>query len=86
SEAFYNLNGKPPGPTWDSIAGIYKTKDDGFVRLHTNFPHHRKGLLDLLGIEDTPQVTRNCVQEALLLWNALDFEEAAGEKGMCAFA
>ncbi|ESK85572.1 l-carnitine dehydratase bile acid-inducible protein f [Moniliophthora roreri MCA 2997] len=86
SEAFYNLNGKPPGSIWDSIAGIYKTKDDGFVRLHTNFPHHRKGLLDILGIEDTPEVTRNRVQEALLSWNALDFEEAAGNKGMCAFA
>ncbi|KAG7088677.1 hypothetical protein E1B28_012648 [Marasmius oreades] len=66
--------------------GIYRTKGDGYVRLHTNFPHHRKGLLDILKIEDTPAVTRDQVQEALLQWTALDFENAAQEKGICAFA
>ncbi|KAK7021798.1 hypothetical protein VNI00_017242 [Paramarasmius palmivorus] len=86
SEAYYILNGKRPGSIWDTVAGVYRTKDNGFVRLHTNFPHHRKGLLDILGIENTPQVSRDDVQNALLEWNALDFEQASGEKGMCAFA
>ncbi|KAG7088676.1 hypothetical protein E1B28_012648 [Marasmius oreades] len=86
SHAFYTIDGKPPGPPSDPIMGIYRTKGDGYVRLHTNFPHHRKGLLDILKIEDTPAVTRDQVQEALLQWTALDFENAAQEKGICAFA
>lgn len=25
---------------WDAIAGLYKTKDDSYVRIHTNFPQY----------------------------------------------
>ncbi|KAF9265396.1 CoA-transferase family III [Marasmius fiardii PR-910] len=86
SQKFYSIEGKPAGPEDDPIMGLYTTKGDGYVRLHTNFPHHRKGLLDILKIEDTPEVTRDQVQEALLKWTALDFENAAQAKHMCAFA
>src|SRR4030081_3391200 len=41
-ERYLRVDGKPPPPAWDAIAGIYKARD-GFVRLHTNFPHHRAG-------------------------------------------
>jgi hypothetical protein len=39
SESWYTVDGEIPttslrGP----LAGLYKTKDDGCVRLHTNFP------------------------------------------------
>jgi len=44
---------------WDSVAGIYETKPKGelrqFVRLHTNFPHHKRGLLRILNLLKTPQ-------------------------------
>ena len=40
SERYARLDGKPPGPAWDTIAGVYRTGDGGHVRLHTNFPHH----------------------------------------------
>src|SRR6201995_140961 len=33
SERYLRVDGKPPGPGWDAIAGIYKTRG-GFVRLH----------------------------------------------------
>ncbi|KAK7466461.1 hypothetical protein VKT23_005182 [Stygiomarasmius scandens] len=85
SETFYTLDGKAPGPIWDQIAGLYRTKD-GHVRVHTNFPHHRHGILKILGIIDTPEVTREQVQDALLQWTSQDFEASAGEAGMCAFA
>src|SRR5262245_29937443 len=49
SERYMRLDGKPPGPAWDKIAGVYRTGDDRRVRLHTNFPHHRDGILTLLG-------------------------------------
>ena len=41
SERYLRVDGKPPPPTWDPTAGIYRTGDARFVRLHTNFPHHR---------------------------------------------
>src|SRR6266545_403294 len=41
SERYLRVDGKPPPPAWDAIAGIYKTRDQRFVRLHTNFRHHR---------------------------------------------
>ncbi|RDB16018.1 Succinate--hydroxymethylglutarate CoA-transferase [Hypsizygus marmoreus] len=87
SEAWYTVDGKlPEGGVWDNIAGVYTTKDDGFVRIHTNFPHHRKGILDILNIPDTAQMTKDDVSRAMRTWNAVDFETAAASKGMCATA
>ncbi|KAF8194154.1 CoA-transferase family III domain-containing protein [Pholiota molesta] len=44
SEAWYTVDDAiPAGDVWDNIAGLYKTKDGGWVRIHTNFPHHRAG-------------------------------------------
>jgi hypothetical protein len=38
SEMWYMLDGKLDlGTVWDDLAGLYKT-NDGYVRLHTNFP------------------------------------------------
>src|ERR1700722_7295529 len=31
SERYLRVDGKPPGPTWDAIAGVYKTHDQRFV-------------------------------------------------------
>jgi hypothetical protein len=36
-----------PAP-WDPIAGDYSTKD-GWIRLHTNAPHHRRAAEGVLG-------------------------------------
>ncbi len=72
----------PPGEMWDPIAGIYRTADGGWVRLHTNFPHHRAGILDLLACDGT----REAVAAALLTWQAEPFETAATAVGMCVAA
>src|SRR5688500_610210 len=34
-------------PVWDPVAGDYPTAD-GWVRLHTNAPHHRAACLEVL--------------------------------------
>ncbi|KAK1221005.1 hypothetical protein PQX77_016218 [Marasmius sp. AFHP31] len=90
SHKYYTVNGEPYGKDFDPLMGLYKTKGNGYVRLHTNFPHHRRGILQILNIPDTPEVTKQHVQNALLQqqWNALDFERVAAEKeeGVCAFA
>jgi crotonobetainyl-CoA:carnitine CoA-transferase CaiB-like acyl-CoA transferase len=73
SECYLRVDDKPPPPAWDAIAGVYKTGDGRFVRLHTNFPHHRDNVCKVLGCK--PE--RDDVQRALMAWKAEDFETAA---------
>jgi crotonobetainyl-CoA:carnitine CoA-transferase CaiB-like acyl-CoA transferase len=73
SERYLRVDGKPPGPAWDAIAGIYNTGDGRFVRLHTNFPHHRDAVCKVLNCK--PE--RDEVQAALLQWDGEAFETAA---------
>ena len=65
---------------WDKIAGVYPTGDGRHVRLHTNFPHHRAGMLALLKAE----YERSSVAKALLGWQGEAFETAAAEAGLVA--
>ena len=51
SERYLRVDGKPPPPAWDAIAGIYKTRDQRFVRLHTNFRHHRDAVCKVLELQ-----------------------------------
>jgi crotonobetainyl-CoA:carnitine CoA-transferase CaiB-like acyl-CoA transferase len=82
SERFARVEGKPPEELWDPIAGAYECGDGRFVRLHTNFPHHRDGLLKILAAAND----RASVAGALMGWKAFDFEDAAAEANMCATA
>src|SRR6187402_199882 len=77
SERYLRVDGKPPPPAWDAIAGIYKTRDARFVRLHTNFRHHRDAVCQVLNCR--PE--RDDVQAALLQWDAEAFETAAYAAG-----
>ncbi|GAA96100.1 hypothetical protein E5Q_02761 [Mixia osmundae IAM 14324] len=65
---------------WDSIAGLYRTRD-GYVRLHTNFPHHKAGLLKLLRLGD--EATRDDVQDALAGVDGEDWTEIAMLSHLC---
>lgn len=65
-----------PREMWDKIAGLYRAGGKRWVRLHTNFAHHRDGVLALLGVEND----RDAVQRALLGWDAQAFETAAAER------
>jgi crotonobetainyl-CoA:carnitine CoA-transferase CaiB-like acyl-CoA transferase len=82
SDRYLELDGKPLGERWDSIAGTYRCGDGRWVRLHTNFPHHRAGVLRLLGCEGT----REAVTAALSGWTGFAFEQAAAEAGLCVAA
>ena len=80
----FEVDGRTP-PMWDPIAGLYACgprADAGWVRLHTNFAHHRDGVLRLLGLPTGDATPRPAVAEALRDWSALDFEHAAAEAGM----
>jgi len=73
SERYLRVDGNPPPPAWDAIAGVYKTRDRRFVRLHTNFPHHRDAVCRVLNCK----AERDAVQAALMQWDAEAFETAA---------
>jgi crotonobetainyl-CoA:carnitine CoA-transferase CaiB-like acyl-CoA transferase len=77
SERYLRLDGNPPPPAWDAIAGVYKTRGQRFVRLHTNFPHHRDAVCRVLNCK----AERDEVQAALMQWEAEAFETAAYEAG-----
>ena len=77
SERYLRVDGKPPPPAWDAIAGIYNTGDGRFVRLHTNFPHHRTAVCKVLDCK----AERDDVQARLMQWEAEKFETAAYAAG-----
>src|SRR5437660_9345319 len=77
SERYLRVAGKPPPPAWDAIAGVYRTGDGRFVRLHTNFPHHRAAVCKVLDCK----AERDDVQAALMKWEAEAFETAAYAAG-----
>ncbi len=81
SERLFRVDGKTPADPWDAIAGLYPTAD-GHVRLHTNFPHHRDGVLRLLGCAND----RGAVTAALRNWGAVGFEDAAAQARLCVTA
>ena len=82
SEHWLSVESKPPSETWDKIAGTYQCGDGRWVRLHTNLPHHRAGVLELLNCD----YDRAKVAEALKPWTAFAFEDAAAAAGLCVTA
>ncbi|HVY17442.1 MAG TPA: CoA transferase [Rhodopila sp.] len=82
SERYAAIEGKPPEELWDPIAGAYRCGDGRWVRLHTNFPHHRDGLLRIMGCAND----KAAVAAALKAWTAFDLEDAAAAAGLCATA
>ncbi|MBX6319165.1 CoA transferase [Pigmentiphaga sp.] len=66
-------------PAWDPIAGDYEAAD-GWIRLHTNAPHHRAAALRVLDCGPD----RTSVAEAVKKWKALDLENAVVEQHGCA--
>jgi len=66
-------------PSRDTTAGDYKTID-GWIRLHTNTPHHRKAALEVLGA----QSNRESVAAAVANWRADELEAAIVNNKGCA--
>jgi crotonobetainyl-CoA:carnitine CoA-transferase CaiB-like acyl-CoA transferase len=82
SEHWLSVNGGPPAQEWDKIAGTYQCGDGRWVRLHTNFPHHRDGVLKLLGCA----YDRESMAAALRRYSAFELEDQAAVAGLCATA
>ncbi|AIG02549.1 putative CoA transferase family protein [Pseudomonas fluorescens] len=66
-------------PLWDPIAGDYACTD-GWIRLHTNAPHHRAAAERVLGkVADRAAMTRKVAP-----WNAAELEQAIVDEAGCA--
>ncbi|MBV8045864.1 MAG: CoA transferase [Paludibacterium sp.] len=66
-------------PVWDAVAGDYLAQD-GWIRLHTNAPHHRQAALAVLGVAGE----REAVARAVRGWSADALESAVVAAGGCA--
>lgn len=78
SERYLTVDGGPAPELWDKIAGTYQCGDGRWVRLHTNFPHHRDGVLAILQCAHD----KAAVADALRHWQAFDLEEACAQAGL----
>ena len=78
SERLLRIDGGDAPELWDPIAGVYQCGDGRWVRIHTNFEHHRDGVLKIL---DCPN-DREAVAAALQDWTAEKFETEATAKKM----
>ncbi len=81
SERHLRLVGRDAPPLWDPIAGDYAAAD-GWIRLHTNYPHHRAAALAVLGAPEE----RGAVAAAVSGWSADGLEAAIVAAGGCAAA
>ncbi|MCU1689962.1 MAG: hypothetical protein JWN20_1890, partial [Jatrophihabitantaceae bacterium] len=81
SQALLRPAGWTLPPTWDPIAGDYPAAD-GWVRLHTNYRHHRDAVTSVLG----PMSDRAGAAAAVARWSAADLETAVVDAGGAAAA
>jgi hypothetical protein len=71
-------------PTWDSVAGDYETSD-GWIKLHTNAPHHRDAALRALRLSVTDHsLSRKHVAEIVRAFKASELEQEIILQGGCA--
>ncbi|MBA4364300.1 MAG: acyl-CoA transferase, partial [Pseudomonas sp.] len=66
-------------PLWDPLAGDYATQD-GWIRLHTNAPHHRAAAESVLGT----CADRAAMASKVAQWAKTDLEQAVVDAGGCA--
>ena len=78
AEQYLRVDGAPAPEFRDRLTRTFQCGDGRWVRIHANFPHHRDGVLRLLGCgHDSDAVSR-----ALQSWDAFGFEDAAAAAGM----
>jgi hypothetical protein len=75
-------HGWTPPALWDAVAGDYRGAD-GWIRLHTNAPHHRAAALQVLGL-DPQSAPREEVARAVARWKAGELEAAIVANRGCA--
>lgn len=77
-QSFSPINRSAPA-LWDAFAGDYAAAD-GWIRLHTNAPHHRAAMEKVLGVH----ASRAALAKTVSRWEKTTLEEAITDAAGCA--
>ncbi|PMS17364.1 carnitine dehydratase [Trinickia dabaoshanensis] len=80
SERYLRIDEGPPPELRDPLMGFYETRDGRWIQLHTNFPHHRQGVVKVLGCADD----HAAVAEAIRGWDGAALDQVLADAGLCA--
>lgn len=80
SERYLRIDDGPAPELRDPLMGFYETHDGRWIQLHTNFPHHRQGVVKLLGCAND----RASVSAAIREWEGAALDQALADAGLCA--
>ncbi|MEM5299010.1 CoA transferase [Burkholderia sp. JPY481] len=80
SERYLRIDDGPPPALRDPVTGFYETGDGRWIQLHTNFAHHLKGVLDVLGCDNG----RESVAAAIRGWEGATLDQTLADAGLCA--
>ncbi|EIF29876.1 putative acyl-CoA transferase/carnitine dehydratase [Burkholderia sp. Ch1-1] len=80
SERYLRINDGPPPALRDPVMGFYETHDGRWIQLHTNFPHHLQGVLNVLGCAND----RDAVAAAIRGWDGATLDQTLADAGLCA--
>jgi crotonobetainyl-CoA:carnitine CoA-transferase CaiB-like acyl-CoA transferase len=78
SERYLRVNGELPPDVRGTVFGFYRAGDGRWIQLHGAMPHHREGIVKLLGCDETREAAAAAVEK----WNAGELEEALGAQGL----
>ncbi len=80
SERYLRIDAGAAPELRDPLMGFYETRDGRWIQLHTNFKHHRDGVVKLLGcVNDHAGVSH-----AIRNWDGANLDEALADAGLCA--
>lgn len=80
STRYLQVDGRTPDGPRDPLSGFYRVRDERWISIHCNFPHHRDAALTVLG---APQ-EREAAMRASATWDGLRLEDAIHAAGGCA--
>lgn len=80
SERYLRIDDGAAPELRDPLMGFYETRDGRWIQLHTNFPHHRQGVVKLLGCADDHASVSAAIRE----WDGAGLDQALADAGLCA--
>lgn len=80
SERHIMVQGRRPA-LWEPMSGYYQCADGRWIQLHCNFPHHRAGVVDVLGCPDDPAAVADVLRAEV---RASELEDRLAVAGLCA--
>lgn len=80
SERYLRIDDGAAPELRDPLMGFYETRGSRWIQLHTNFPHHRQGVVKLLGCANDHASVSAAIRE----WEGAALDQALADAGLCA--